>query len=261
MKNQARQKVIDGLTQVAGSDFSQRLLSEYDELLNRFACGDHRPTELCGGRFSEAAFRICQAACQLAVTPVGKQLPRSDQLCNQLENVPSIQADEAYRIHIPRALRTIYDFRSKRDVAHLGNGVSPNFADSSLVLAIAAWVLAELVRLTHKCPAAEAQIIVDSLVERRIPLVWQQGKTIRVLDTGLGSREKTLVVLYHADPRVLKDDELLEAVEYSNGSKYRREILGGLHDEALIDYRNGRIVLLPPGRRMVENILVRTKSN
>src|SRR5687768_417849 len=102
MSNSARQQALAGITTLAGNTLAERLLDEYDEILKRFASGDHRPTELSGGRFAEAAFRVCQAACQLPVTAVGRQLPRSDQLCMQLENVPAAQADESYRIHVPR---------------------------------------------------------------------------------------------------------------------------------------------------------------
>jgi hypothetical protein len=258
VSNSARQHAVAGITALAGPELGERLLTEYDEILNRFACGDHRPTELSGGRFAEAAFRICQAACGLSVTPLGRALPRSDVLCSQFENVPTAQANESYRIHLPRALRMIYDFRNKRDVAHLGTDVSPNFPDSSLVIAVADWVLAEFVRLTFKCSPAEAQTIVDSLADRRLPLVWQQGEIIRVLDTELGFREKTLAVLYHLDPAHPTDRRLFEAVEYSNLGKYRNNILQSLHKDALIDYRNGTIILLPPGKRRVEqDILAR----
>ncbi len=252
MANLARQQALTGLTTLAGNDLADRLLAEYDEVLKRFAAGDHRPTELSGGRFAEAGFRICQIACSLPVTPLGRQLPRSDQLCSQLENVPAAQANESFRIHVPRALRTIYDFRNKRDVAHLGAEVSPNFPDSSLVIAISGWVLAEFVRLTFSCPPAQAQLIVDSLADRRIPLVWQQADIIRVLDPALEFRERTLAVLYHLDPVHPSDKQLFDAVEYSSLGKFRDNILEPLHDQALIDYRNGTIILLPPGKRIVE---------
>jgi len=252
MSNPTRQLALSGIAAIAGQDVAERLLSEYDEILKRFASGDHRPTELSGGRFAEAAFRICQAACRLHVTALGRQLPRSDKLCADLEAVPSSNANESFRIHIPRALRTIYDFRNKRDVAHLGTGVSPNFADSSLVIAVAGWVLAEFVRLTFNCPPAEAQLIVDSLADRKIPLIWQRGTIIRVLDPNLGVREKTLAVLYHLDPITPSDTLLFEAVEYSALRKYRSNILDRLHDEALIDFRDGLVILLPPGKRIVE---------
>src|SRR5437016_6418429 len=107
MSEVARQRALAGITALAGKDLAERLLAEYDEILQRFAAGDHRPTELSGGRFAEAAYRICQVACQLPMTPLGRQLTRSDQLCAQLENVSSAIANESYRIHIPRALRTI----------------------------------------------------------------------------------------------------------------------------------------------------------
>lgn len=252
MSNTTRQLALNGIASVAGQDVAERLLAEYDEILKRFASGDHRPTELSGGRFAEAGFRICQAACQIRITPLGSQLPRSDKLCADLENVPSRNANEAFRIHVPRALRTIYDFRNKRDVAHLGTGVSPNFPDSSLVIAVAGWVLAEFVRLTFNCPPEEAQLIVDSLADRRIPLIWQRGDIIRVLNPKLGFPEKTLAVLYHLDPLTPSDKQLFEAVEYSALRKYRSNVLDRLHDEALIDFRNGSITLLPPGKRIVE---------
>jgi hypothetical protein len=252
VSNVARQQALSGITAIAGKDLADRLIAEYDEIMKRFASGDHRPTELSGGRFAEAAFRVCQAACHLPVTPLGRQLPRSDLLCSQLENVPASHADEAYRIHVPRALRMIYDFRNKRDVAHLGAGVSPNFPDSSLVVAVSGWVLAEFVRLTFNCSPTEAQLIVDSLADRRIPLVWQHGNVIRVLDTSLGFREKTLAVLYHLDPLHPTERQLFEAVEYSSLGKYRENILEPLHEDSLIDYRNGVIILLPTGKRIVE---------
>jgi hypothetical protein len=252
MHSSARQQALTSITALAGADLAKRLLAEYDEILTRFASGDRRPTELGGGRFAEAAFRVCQAGCQIPVTPLGRQLPRSDQLCSQLENVPSQQADESYRVHIPRALRTIYDFRNKRDVAHLGIGVSPNFPDSSLVVAVSGWVMAEFVRLVFNCAPADAQLIVDSFADRRIPLVWQQGDIIRVLDAALGFRERSLAVLYHLDPMHPSDKQLFEAVEYSSLSKYRENILKALHEDALVDYRDSTVILLPPGKRAVE---------
>src|SRR5437588_8432393 len=50
------------------------------------------------------------------------------------------------------------------------------------------------------CSPTEAQLIVDSLVDRKIPLIWQRGNIIRVLQPSLGFPEKTLAVLYHLDP-------------------------------------------------------------
>ncbi|HKI72993.1 MAG TPA: hypothetical protein VKA81_11480, partial [Verrucomicrobiae bacterium] len=63
---------------------------------------------------------------------------------------------------------------------------------------------------------------------------------------------RTLAVLYHLDPVHPSDKQLFDAVEYSSLGKFRDNILEPLHDQALIHYRNGTIILLPPGKRIVE---------
>lgn len=129
------------------------------------------------------------------------------------------------------------------------------------MVAVAGWVLAEFVRITSKCPPSEAQLVVDSLAERRIPLIWQRGSVIRVLDPKLGFKEKTLAVLYHLEPIAPSDKELFEAVEYSTLRKYRSNVLGRLHEDALIDFRHGSVILLPPGKRIVERDVLPQHTN
>jgi hypothetical protein len=135
-----RAEVLASVSAASTPELAERLLAEFEQLNERFHLGDFRPSELSGGRFSEAAFRICQHVCTGNHTPFGKQLPKIDQLVKDLEQVPSANADDSYRLHIPRTLRLISDLRNKRDVAHLGAGVvSPNYTDASLILGCASW--------------------------------------------------------------------------------------------------------------------------
>src|SRR4051812_26070022 len=110
------------------------LLDSYEEAKRRYFLGDHRPNAVEGGRFSEAAFRVMQHSGGLAVTPIGKSLPRVDHLVAQLEKLPGTTAPDAVRIHIPRTLRLIYDIRNKRDAAHLADGIDPNLQDATLIV-------------------------------------------------------------------------------------------------------------------------------
>jgi hypothetical protein len=228
---------------------ADKLLEEYDTLMHRFHLGDFRPSELSGGRFGEVAYRVCQQVLRGKHTPVGKTLPSTDDIEKDLINAPG---DDAYRIHIPRTLRLIYDLRNKRDVAHLGAGVSPNLTDASLILGCASWVMAEIVRLSHKCDIATAQVIVDGLVQRRVPLLWTEGDMVRVLKPTLSFKDKALVILNHFYPEWVMDKDLFRWLEYSTLTHFRSKVLRPLHDDALIHHNGDRSKLLPPGMKYIE---------
>lgn len=253
MSNSISDIAKNSITVLGSRELAEELIKEFDEINQRFLAADFRPSELGGGRFSEVAFRVCQQQCKGSYTPVGSILSRVDRLIQELENAPSSGIDDTFRIHVPRSLRLLYDLRNKRDVAHLGVGVSPNLADSSLVIGCAAWVMAEFVRVGHQCDATEAQRIVDSLVQRRIPLVWADGDVVRVLRPALSYRDKTLLILYHFHPDMVTPRQLFEWVGYSKYSKYQTSVLQTLHDDALIHWRETDVRLLPPGLQYVES--------
>ena len=100
-----------------------------------------------------------------------------------------------------------------------------------------------------------AQVIVDNLAQRRGFLVWAEGEIVRVLEPSLPYRDQVLLVLHHLQPDRIEDGKLLQWVEYSNPSRFRDNVLEGLHKEALIDYRNGKARILPPGNTYVETEL------
>jgi hypothetical protein len=237
------------------TELAKELLDEFDELNHRYYLGDFRPSELSGGRFSEAAFRICEQICFGNYTPISKTLPKIDDLIRKLESTPDAQADTTFRIHIPRTLRLIYDLRNKRDVAHLGSSISPNFTDASLVLMSVSWVVSEIVRVSHKCSIQEAQRIVNSLVQRRSPLIWEEEDFVRVLDPSLPFRDQVLLILHHFQPQWIDEQKLFDSVEYSNISVFRKNILNSLHKEALIQYKSRKAKILPTGNKYVEEVL------
>lgn len=254
--NKLRTEVQASISATATTQLADCLLEEFDELNHRFYLGDFRPSELSGARFSEAAFRICQQVCLGTHTPIGKSLPTIDKLLDQLAQTPSASADDAFRLHIPRTLRLIYDLRNKRDVAHLGHGVSPNFSDASLVLSTASWVVAEIVRTSHQCDIETAQTIVDSLVQRRTPLIWLEGDIVRVLDSEMAYQDQVLLILHHFQPEWISEGKLFGWVEYSNASAFRKNVLQKLHKSALIHFKEGQAKILPTGNSYVENELI-----
>jgi hypothetical protein len=81
----------------------------------------------------------------------------------RLENATG---SEAYRLHIPRALFTIYGLRNKRGVGHLGL-VSPNYLDATLIVATCKWVLGEILRAESTLTFDETAAIVDATLSGR----------------------------------------------------------------------------------------------
>ena len=170
------------------------LFDAYAEAKRRFYLGDHRPNEVEGGRFAEAAFRILELKVQGSHTPIGKQIPTVDKLVKTLESTGGHES--ALTIHIPRQLHSIYTIRNKRDVAHLGPDISPNLQDATIVVGVMDWVMAEFVRLYHQVSNAEAQQIIDGLVTREVPAIQMFGDFPKLLKGNVTLPEHLLILLY-----------------------------------------------------------------
>jgi hypothetical protein len=169
------------------------LFDAFTELKRRLAINDLRPNVVEGGRFSEAAFRVLQWLTTDNYVPIGTTLPKVPTRMGSFAS--SGHASDSVRLHIPRSLNVIYDIRNKRDAAHLADGINPNVQDSSLVVAIASWVLAEFVRLLCSSDPNDAHRVIDALVAREIPLIQEIDGFPRILKT-LTAIAAILALLY-----------------------------------------------------------------
>lgn len=233
------------------ADLAKELLDAFIETKRRFHLGDFRPNAVEGGRFSEAALRILEWQTTGAYTPLSDPQFKADRVLNALPQLALGTFPESVRIHLPRALRVIYDIRNKRDAAHLNDSIDPNLQDASIVIAILDWSLAELVRLHHHVSATDAQRIIDSLVRREVPMIQEFDGRPRILKK-LGHKDLVLVLLYWWGDRPLSrkilSSWLPPAVRRNPG-----RILDALHDEFLVtvDPANAHITQL--GMRYVED--------
>jgi hypothetical protein len=108
--------------------------------------------------------------------------------------------------------------------------------------------LAELIRILHATSTKEAQEVVDALIERKIPLIWEIEGTKRVLDPKMSIRDQVLVLLLRATTWE-SEKNLFDWTEYSNPSVFRSKVLGPLHTNRLIEYdrKNQRAQISPLG--------------
>lgn len=235
------------------------LLGAFKEIVGNFAEGRWEPSELNGGKLAEAAYTVCEGLVS-GTMPQSAQKPRNMvDACKQLAGPPP--PPRSIRIQVPRMLVALYEVRNNRNVGHVGGDVDPSHMDALCVLQMSKWVMAELIRVLHELPVDKAEELVDALVEREVPLVWKVGGEKRVLAPKMPGREKTLLLL-HATPGPVAEDQVRGWVEAKNSTEYRRDILERLHKEKLVEYdpKARTVVISPTGVARVEEHLIKTKQ-
>lgn len=172
----------------------EHLLRHYKELKQKFFLGQYESSQLNCAKFAEVVMRILEHVTKGNYTPFDKNVSL-DVLTKELELLPRNSFPDSLRIHIPRILRAIYDIRSKRGVAHKGE-INPNIMDATFVVSACDWIMAELIRLYYTDDFNEAQRIIDSIVERKVPLIEEFGDDLKVLNPNLSAPDKILLILY-----------------------------------------------------------------
>jgi hypothetical protein len=230
------------------------LIEEYQYISQNYMERKWLPSELSGGRLCEIVYTIIDGYGQGAYATSPAKPSDFVSACRALEkntNVP-----RSFQILIPRLLPALYEIRNNRGVGHVGGDVDPNHMDSTAVLALANWIMAELVRVFHGMTTDEAQRVVDALAERRLPLVWQIGDVKRVLDPSISLKGQILLLLCSSSTQILVGD-LHSWIEYEN-VKYFRSLLRDLHTNRFLELSDNEkcVEILPPGTRYVEEELL-----
>lgn len=202
-----RVAIRGGLTATYDAVVVDELLDAHEEAKSNFYLGGLRLSAVEGGRFSEAAFRMLQQRAYGQFDPIGQQLD-TERIITRLGNVAPTAQPPSIRLHIPRALRVVYDIRNTRDAAHLADGIDPNVQDASLVVSVIDWVLAEFVRLHHNVAADAAQRMVQDLSTRKAPVIQDFDGFLRVLRTDLSASAHVMVLLYQRGTEGASYEEL-----------------------------------------------------
>lgn len=249
----AKAQLVAALSPPLPLDIVETLLQEYLDIKRSLVLARYAPSELNGGRFAECILRFIQHISNPPYTPFGRHLPNTDQIIRQAEGNTALHESE--RLYIPRLARVLLDVRNRRNVAHVGGDVDPNYSDALFVSQVTDWILVELIRLYYSCPIDEARRIVASVNQIHVPVIFNANGFLKVQNSSLITRDKVLVLLYYKKPESASDTELQKWTRYSNGTNFRKTILNVLDDEALIHYENKICTLTPKGVMYVEKHL------
>jgi hypothetical protein len=245
------------------SDLPRRLRSElldsFGRIVQNYSERRWEPAELNGGKLCEVVYSIVRGKAD-GKYPARASKPKNMVLaCQQMEQETS--EPRSIRIQIPRMIVALYEIRNNRNVGHVGGDVDPNQMDSICVLQMSKWLVAELVRVLHHRPVDEAAEIVDALVQRETPLIWKVGDRRRVLDTSLTMKEKMLVLL-HATAGPMTAADIIDFIEHSNPSVFRRDVLRPAHKTRLVEYDDsaGIVTISPLGVEVVDRLLAARRA-
>jgi hypothetical protein len=214
------------------------------------------PAELNGGKLSEVVYTVLKGLVDERF-PAKPSKPRNfPDACKTLESADKDRFPRSVRIQIPRMLIALYEIRNNRGVGHVGGDVDPNEMDALVVLEMAKWIVAELVRIFHQIDVKAATEVVTLLVERTIPIIWPVDGKLRVLNPDLSKKDQMLLVLYSI-PGAISDKDLVDSIEYRNLTVFRNEVLRPAHKLRLIEYDEATktIRISPRGVQYVEENL------
>jgi hypothetical protein len=227
------------------------LLAAYEDAKENYYLGGLRLSAVEGGRFCEAAFRVLQEQAFGTYDPVGTPLD-TEKCIRNLASRPAASLHESIRIHIPRALRVVYDIRNNRDAAHLADGIDPNVQDATLVIGILDWVLAELVRLYHNIPPNDAQDAVEDLVTRKAPTIQDFSGFLKVLNPRLSASDHCLVLLYQVGSHGASYSQLQDWARPSMRSNLRKTLSRLVDKRALVHFDGALYRITRTGQQYVE---------
>lgn len=249
-----------GLLAVLPTALRTELIEAHRRIVRNYSERRWEPAELNGGKLCEAVYTVLEGAILGTFAPVASKPQNMVDACRRLETSPpdaTRVGDRSLRILLPRLLPFLYEIRNNRGVGHVGSDVNPNHEDAEAVLSMANWIMAELVRIFHNVSLAEAQIAVDSLVQKRHPIIWEVDDIKRVLDPGLKAEHQTLLLLY-SEPSWVAVEVLRKWVEYNSLSLYRSRVIEPLHESRLIEYQRNkaRAHITPAGIQLTERDLL-----
>lgn len=176
------------LAQRIDAKIVDEILKHHNILKSSFRLRDWEKCLVRGGKFCEAVMK----AVHLLRTGEATQQVSVEAETNEVGKRSDLP--QSIRLLIPRAVRVLYDHRSRRGGAH--GSFDPNAMDCAMVVSIADWVIGELVRLYCTAAPERAMKFVAAITAKSIPLVERIGEDYVVLRKGASARQEIGFVLY-----------------------------------------------------------------
>ena len=210
---------------------------------------DWGPAELNGGRLAEGIYRYLEWKKSGSYTPIDSTINRTT-INNSIKDDSGLP--DSIRFQIRKILDALYDFRNKRDVAHLGSDIDVDEMDARYIMRASSWILSEIIRSETSLSAQDCQNLIDKITIKSIPLVEEIEGDIVILDPNLKAYDRTLIILYHYYPESFSIDNLFQQVGYSDKYMFNKSVISKLQVEKRIHIKAQNVYLTRSGISWVE---------
>ena len=204
-------ELASGVCPPLDEQFFRTLVDEYLSQERWYALGEWEPGELDGGQFAEVSSRIVyhQYSGRLARKKgVNKCLEYVEDAKNEHRNHNFPERQSA--LHLARAIRLVYKWRSSRGAVHITATYSANQMDAKVMLECCRWVLSEILRIFWDGDAEEVARVIREIVRYEVPAIGEFEDRWLVQRTDMSTAEEILLFLHRAGEEGLSQARLVQ---------------------------------------------------
>lgn len=233
------------------SDITDEIIGHYEVLKTSFRLQDWEKCLLRGGKFSEA---VMKAIHFVRTGNIAQQISIDVEIneVNRRADLP-----ESIRLMIPRAIRVLYDHRSRRGGAH--GSFDPNAMDCSVIVPIADWIVGELVRLYCTAVPDRAMKFVIGITAKSIPIVEKIDEDYVVLRKGTSARQEIGFILYSRYPERTTTTQLRKWIPNHSAANLSLS-LANMRKAKLVHCNSDGALLTTAGIKATEEEMLREQT-
>jgi hypothetical protein len=248
---------VANLLQIFPQKHIGAMLRHFAESARAFENSEWESGILKAGKFVESSIKSLSEYAGLKL-PNARKFKVSN-FVTQLGQLDAAKFDDSIRLLIPRNCVFVYDIASNRGARHDPDEIDPNKMDAVVVVQNISWVLAEMIRLSHKgsLKPDEAADVVDSLMEKRYPDIEEIDGRLYVNRDGLSATDISLLLLERKYPARFNREELINTLLRNSVKRNNAKVAVSRIQKYTDDDGQGNLKLRGNGREKAAQIHAR----
>lgn len=244
--------VLQNLNPSVDRVLAKELFDEFVDIEKRYMIQDWEPATLNGGQFVEILSRILY---HLDSGNLNRN-KSVDSCLTYIEDQPSGNphafSSRREALHFCRVLRTIYKFRSQRGAIHIDPNYTANELDSSLIISLSRWAMAEFLRIFWQGDRAQVSKTIREIVRYEVPAILASDEGFFVLRTDCSVDEEILLLLHRVGEVGLSRSDLGKSIPKPAPQVTKAiQRLDSSRQREIIQKGDGKYILTPNGTKRI----------